>query len=308
MKCESHSLTFEQLQIFLAVAEREHLTRGAEAIGLTPSAVSAAIRNLEAFYQVELFHRIGRRIELTPAGRAFLPEARAVLARVRAAELMLAEMGGLARGALAVHASQTVASYWLPAVLMAFHARYPGIELKLTIGNTTTVAKAVLDGIADIGFVEGPVDEPALSVQEIARDDIVVVVPPGHPFAAGAALSNEALVAGTGWIMREPGSGTRAAFEAALSGLSLDPAGLDIVLELPSNEAVLSAVRAGPCAAVVSQSAAETLLHEGHLIRANIDLPARPFSVLRHKERHPGKAAAMLEQLARNRADFAPAG
>lgn len=306
MKCESRSLTFEQLQIFLAVAEREHLTRGAEAIGLTPSAVSSAIRNLEAFYQVELFHRIGRRIELTTAGRAFLPEAQAVLARVRLAELALAEMGGLARGALSVHASQTVASYWLPAVLMEFHTRYPGIELKLTIGNTTTVARAVMDGVADIGFVEGPLDEPALSVVEVARDEIVVVVPPGHPFAAGAALSIADFVTGTGWIMREPGSGTRAAFEAALTVLGLDPASLTVVLELPSNEAVLSAVRAGPCAAVVSYSAADTLLHEGRLVRANIALPARPFSVLRHKERHPGKAAAMLEQLARNRSQLAP--
>lgn len=305
MKCESHCLTFEQLQIFVAVAEREHLTRAADAIALTPSAVSAAIRNLEGFYRVELFHRIGRRIELTPEGRAFLPEAKAVLARVRAAELMLAEMGGLTRGSLSVHASQTIASYWLPPVLMAFHAQYPGIDLKLTIGNTTTVARSVMEGLADIGFIEGPIDEPALSVSEIARDAIVVVVAPDHAWAAGKPVPPDELVMATGWIMREAGSGTRAAFEAALLARDLDPQALRIVLELPSNEAVLSAVRAGGCAAAVSESAAETLLHEGQLVRANIDLPSRPFSVLRHKERHPSKAAVVMERLAREKSALA---
>ena len=87
-------MTFEQLRIFIAVAEREHLTRAAEAIGLTASAVSSAIKNLEAFYNVELFHRVGRNIELTESGRVFLGEAKATLARVRNAELILSEMGG----------------------------------------------------------------------------------------------------------------------------------------------------------------------------------------------------------------------
>lgn len=93
-------MTFEQLRIFIEVAEREHLTRAAEAIGLTPSAVSSAIKTLEAFYNVELFHRVGRSIELTESGRVFLGEAKATMARVRNAELILAEMGGLTRSTL----------------------------------------------------------------------------------------------------------------------------------------------------------------------------------------------------------------
>lgn len=148
-------MTFEQLAIFVAVAEREHLTRAAQAIRLTPSAVSASIKNLEAFYGVELFHRVGRRIELTQTGRVFLNEARATLARVRAAELMLSELGGLQRGQLNLYASQTIASYWLPPVMMRFHQAYPGIDLSLTIGNTRTVADAVIAGEAELGLVEG---------------------------------------------------------------------------------------------------------------------------------------------------------
>ncbi|MCM2472953.1 LysR family transcriptional regulator [Rhizobium sp. CG5] len=294
-------MTFEQLSIFVAVAEREHLTQAAAAIGLTPSAVSSAIKTLEGFYGVALFDRVGRRIELTQEGRVFLGEARAVLARVRAAEQMLADMGGLMRGTLSVHASQTIASYWLPPVLMRFHGDYPGVALTLSIGNTRSVASAVLQGTADIGFVEGAIDEPALSVSKLADDDILIVTGPDHPWADGRRLEGHDL-ATSGWVMREPGSGTRSAFEAALGGLDVDPSALQVVLELPSNEAVLSAVRAGPCAAVVSGIAAETQLHEGLLRKAGFDLPPRQFSVLRHKERRITIAAAMLERLSREAA------
>ncbi|NKN38588.1 LysR family transcriptional regulator [Agrobacterium sp. a22-2] len=294
-------MTFEQLSIFVAVAECEHLTQAAAAIGLTPSAVSSAIKTLEGFYGVALFDRVGRRIELTQEGRVFLGEARAVLARVRAAEQMLADMGGLMRGTLSVHASQTIASYWLPPVLMRFHRDYPGVALTLSIGNTRSVASAVLQGTADIGFVEGAIDEPALSVSKLTDDDILIVTGPDHPWADGRRLEGSDL-ATSGWVMREPGSGTRSAFEAALAGLDVDPAALHVVLELPSNEAVLSAVRAGPCAAVVSGIAAETQLREGLLRKAGFDLPSRQFSVLRHKERRITIAAAMLERLSRDAA------
>ena len=158
-------MTLEQLAIFVAVAEREHLTKAADAIGLTPSAVSSAIKNLEGFYGVALFHRVGRRIELSETGRLFLNEAKATLARARAAELTLAELGGLQRGELNVYASQTIASYWLPPFLMQFHDQYPVIAINLTIGNTKTVADAVRGGAADIGFIEGEVDEPALAMR-----------------------------------------------------------------------------------------------------------------------------------------------
>src|SRR5262249_10184228 len=113
-------MTLEQLRIFEAVAQREHVTRAAEALNLTQSAVSAAIAALEDRHAVALFSRVGRRIELTDAGRLFLDEASAVLARARAAELALSEIAGLERGALTIYASQTIASYSLPFRLVSF--------------------------------------------------------------------------------------------------------------------------------------------------------------------------------------------
>ena len=128
-------MTLDQLRIFIAVAEREHLTRAAEALRLTPSAVSSAIHALETRFDVHLFDRVGRRIELNEAGKIFLVEAKATLARAEAAELALSELGGLMRGTLQIQASQTIASYWLPPALMRLRAAYPSIGIHLEVVN-----------------------------------------------------------------------------------------------------------------------------------------------------------------------------
>ncbi|NVK33946.1 MAG: LysR family transcriptional regulator [Rhodobacteraceae bacterium] len=290
-------MTLEQLVIFVAVAEREHLTRAAETLGLTPSAVSAAIRKLEENYGVDLFDRVGRGIALTQAGRMFLPEARATVARAQTAERVLGELGGLEKGALSIYASQTIASYLLPPILMRFHQDYPGIELSLTISNTAGVAKAVSEGLAEIGFIEGAHENDSLSKLHMADDALVVVVAPDHPFAALEPLMPDCLIDRTTWIMREKGSGTRSAFESSLTECGLDPISLKIVLDLPSNEAVLSAVRHGKAAAAISEAVAAPYLAQGLLVRANIDLPTRAFNVLTRKDRQLSKAASLLVDL-----------
>lgn len=286
-------MTLEQLRIFIAVAEREHLTQAAAALALTPSAVSAALRALEERYDTPLFNRVGRRIELNDAGRLFLTEARATLGAARNAELALAELAGLHRGALSLHASQTIASYWLPPLLLDFHRRYPQIELSLTIGNTTSVAQAVLDGTADLGLVEDGVRAPELIATTVAQDRMVAVVAPDHPWADGHALDAEALRA-AGWVMRESGSGTRSAFEARMAALGIAPAELQVALTLPSNEALRSAAMSGPYATVVSELVVAPQLQAGLLCRAGIQLQPRLFSLLHHRQRQPGHAARAL--------------
>lgn len=293
-------MTLEQLRIFLAVAEQEHVTRAAEQLRLTPSAVSSAIRALEQRHDVVLFHRIARRIELTDAGRRFVAEARAVLARAEAAELSLQELAGLVTGRLAVSASQTVANYWLPRYLLDFHLSYPGVDLQMAVGNTRTVSEAVLDGRADIGFLEGEIDEPALSVRPIGRDRLIVVVGPDHPWA-GQAIDADAIAAGR-WVMREKGSGTRSEFEQALAASGVEAASMDVALELPSNEAVCAAIRYGPFAGIVSELVAQSDLAAGRLARVKFPLPERRFHVATHKERYRSRGALALEALCRGEA------
>jgi len=289
-------MTLDQLRIFVEVAERQHLTQAAAALSLTPSAVSAQIKALEERYGTPLFNRIGRRIETSEAGRLFLPEARRTLASARSAEQTLADLSGLKRGWLTIQASQTIASYWLPPYLVAFRKAYPQIELAVTVDNTDKVARAVLEGVADIGFVEGEIDEAALAVLPVAEDRMVVVTAPGHPWADGRKLEPADLAAGP-WILREKGSGTRSAFEAALRALGVAPESIGVALTLPSNEALRSAVLAGPFATAVSGLVIAADLEAGRLVRANLEMAPRAFSLLRHRERYRSRASLAFAAL-----------
>ncbi len=289
-------MTLEQLRIFVAVAEREHVTQAARALNMTQSATSAAITALESRYATKLFDRIGRRIALTEAGRLFLVEARAVLARAAAAERVLADLADLKRGSLSIAASQTVASYWLPQVVERFRKRYPGIAIAQTIGNTEYVAGRVRDGVADLGFAEGDIDDPALIVTPVAEDELVLVVPRGHPWARRPPRSAKAIAAGP-WVLREPGSGTRAIFEAALPRLGLAPGELEVALEVPSNEAVRAAVEAGTGVTAISRLVVANAIKAGTLAAVKLDLPRRHFFVLRHRERYATKAARAFVEL-----------
>lgn len=286
-------MTLEQLRIFIAVAEREHLSRAAAALRLTPSAVSAAIRVLETRYGVHLFHRIGRRIELSQTGRHFLQEAKATQASAQLAERALAELGGLRRGSLTIRASQTIASYWLPPYLVAFKAKHPAIGITLRDGNSLDVAAAVRDGAADIGFAEGAIDDPALTLVSVAHDRLVVISATDHPLSRREA-TNEDLVAAT-WILRERGSGTRSAFEAALCRRGVDVAQLRVELELPTNEAVCVAVGASGHLSVVSDLVARPHVDAGRFAAVAIDLGSRAFSLVCHRERYRTRASEAFE-------------
>ena len=286
-------MTLEQLRIFVGVAEREHMTVAARGLNVTQSAASAAIAALEERHAIKLFHRVGRGIALTEAGRLFLIEARGVLARATAAETVLEELGGLKRGTLRVVASQTIAAYWLPPILAAFHARYPALGVELAIGNTEQAAARVHDGEADLGIVEGEVDDPALAHWSIGEDRLVLVR--AKPFAEPRI--DAPWLQHARWVQREPGSGTRSTLDGYLLSLGIDPATLDVALVLPSNESVRTAVEAGAGVAVLSSLVVAPAIEAGSLHAAPISFAPRPFFGLRHKERYRTKAADALLDL-----------
>jgi DNA-binding transcriptional LysR family regulator len=290
-------MTLEQLRIFVVVAEHEHVTQAARALNLTQSATSAAIAALEGRYGIKLFDRIGRRIALTEAGRLFLIEAKAVLQRANAAETVLADFAGLKRGALRLAASQTVGNYWLPRVIQRYRSHYPGIGLSLSLGNTETVAVLVHDGAADLGFIEGDIDDPLLTIHPVAEDRLMLVVAPCHPWARNPPKSPEEFRS-VSWICRERGSGTRSILEAALPALGIAREDLRIELELPSNEAICTAVEAGAGVTIISRLVVERALAAGLLVAIAVDLPRRNFSILRHKERYVTAASSAFVDFA----------
>ena len=282
-------MTLEQLRIFVAVAEREHMTHAAEALNMTQSAASAAIAALEARHCVKLFDRLGRRIALTSAGKSFLVEAKALLARAFAAEQALADLAGLKTGALTLAASQTIGNYWLPPRLSRFVELYPGVSIKLHIGNTEEVAALAAAGEVDLGFVEGEVDEPALAIRPIDEDELILVAAPGR--APPSDRLDAQWLAQAPWVAREKGSGTRTSIEAALQNFGVATSARNIVLELPSNEAVRAAVEAGSGLAAMSRLVVSASIKAGSLVALPLALPRRQFFILRHKERYESRAA-----------------
>jgi DNA-binding transcriptional LysR family regulator len=293
-------MTLEQLRIFVAVADREHMTRAAEALHLTQSAVSGAIQALEARHSVALFARVGRRIELTADGRMFLDQARLVLRTAQAAEQSLLELRGLKSGVINIHASQTTGAYWLPGRLARFHAAYPGIEINLCLGNTEQVAAAVRTGLAEIGFVEGLIDEPDLLTEQCDLDQLLIVVGASHPWARLPQLRPRHITEGA-WVLRERGSGTRAVFEQALARLGIEPRQVNISLELPSNEAICAAVEAGAGATAISRVVVQAALRLETLRSIRFMPLQRPFVLVTHRDRRASHAVRALLEMIKTR-------
>lgn len=288
-------MTLDQLRIFVEVAERQHVTQAAKALHITQSTASAAIAALEAQHDVRLFHRIGRRIELTEVGQILLEEARVILGRVENTELVLAELGGLKKGTLRLVASQTIASYWLPRYLADFKRQYSGITVNLVVGNTEQAIRDVFDGSAELGFVEGAVPDGPILHWPIAHDRLVLV---GNADCSPATLDRAGLTKAR-WVMREPGSGTRSTFEEMLRARGMDPAELEVALTLPSNESVLSAVEAGAGVTVLSALVVARASNAARLLSQPFDNAPRPFSAVCHKDRTLSKAADALLGLIR---------
>ena len=235
---------------------------------------------------------------LTQEGRQFLPEARAMLAQADAAAQALSDLAGMKRGNLVVMASQTIASYWLPLKLVAFRARHPQVSVKALIGNTAEVAEAVAVGRVEIGLVEGAVLDPVFEQIPIGRDRLVIVTPAGHAWTKRPPRPADLLK--ENWVLREKGSGTRSAFEAAIADKGVDVSKLNVTLELPSNEAVRLAVREGAGVSALSELVAEAGMKFGVLAPVKFPLPERPFHALHHRERYLSKSGLAFMQIAKS--------
>ncbi len=284
-----YQMTLDQLRIFVTVAEMANMTRAAEVLHLSQPSVSAAIAALEGRHGLSLFDRVGRGIELSEAGRAFLPEARDVLARASAAVAALDDLAGLRRGHLRLAASQTVATYWLPARMASFALQWPGVNLSLSVGNTQDAVAAVLAGDADLAFVEGEVAADMLRQRGVGEDRLGLYARSDHPLARGRLTIRD--LRSAAWVLREPGSGTRAHLAEVLAMAGLDPAELNLRLELPSNGAVLEALTVGGLLTAVSDLAAASRLAAGQIVRLDWSFARRRFTLLNHRARRLSRAA-----------------
>jgi DNA-binding transcriptional LysR family regulator len=290
-------MTLDQLRIFVAVAGHEHLTRAANALSLSQSAVSSAISALERRYKTRLFDRVGRNIVLNPAGRDFLAEAKAVLDRADTARRVLDDLSGLKRGTIRVGASQTVGNYWLPRALKQFRQTYPGVDVDLSVSNSSNVVKQLEDGSIEVGFVEWLPDQPRWKSKVVYTDQVEIVVAPSHPWATREVAPSPAELGKSAWVARECGSGTRARFEKTMHDRGVEPDKLNIALVLPTNEAVRTAAEACAGAALLSRIIVSPSIDNGALVAPRWWSSEQQFQMVRDPVRHASTALKALWEL-----------
>jgi aminoethylphosphonate catabolism LysR family transcriptional regulator len=258
------------MRAFHAVASEGSFTRAAAALHVTQPTLSAQVKSLEETYGVLLFDRRGRRIEPTELGRQLLGVTRRYFSLEAEAEQALAATRGLRGGHLRVGAD---APQHVMAELGAFHQRYPGVRLSLSIGNSDEVLHQLLDHRSDVAVIADLAPDPRLLARPLRRDRLIAFVERGHPWAARGAIAMDELLRQR-LILREIGSTTRRAFESAIGERGL---ALGEVLEIGSREGVREAVAAGLGVGIVS---AFEFGHDERL-RA-VTIPGEPIEMLEY--------------------------
>lgn len=265
------AITLRQLEIFARVAASAHVTKAAEALLLSQSAVSMAIAELENTVGAPLFDRLGRRLLLNERGRLLLPEAEEVLQRIQTIESVLRESADEPLGVLQVGASTTIGNYLLPSLLGEFAQRHPRANVLLQVGNTRQIETAVASGELDLGLIEGPCHLKELDQGDWRDDELVVIVGPEHAWGK-RRRADVAMLAAARWIVRERGSGTREVFEAAMAERV---GGYTIALELGHTEAIKKAVEAGLGVSCLSRLAVRRELDHEWLVPVETPLRLR---------------------------------
>jgi DNA-binding transcriptional LysR family regulator len=261
--------TLRQLEVFLAVARSESVSRAATELFMSQSAVSSALADLEEQFAVQLFDRVGKRLQLSGLGRALRPQAQALHEQALGLEQALASQSAL--GVVRVGATLTIGNYVTVPLMARFMREHPGARVTLEVANTAEIARKVANFEIDVGLVEGELHDPELEITPWCDDELVVFCAPGHPFASKKLL-RDADLREAAWVVREPGSGTRQAFEHAMQGILPE---LPIALELQHTEAIKSAVEAGLGVGCVSRIAVSDAFRFGSLVPCHV--PQRDF-------------------------------
>jgi len=285
-------LTLRQLEIFCAVAQSGSTVAAAEVVGLSQSATSAALQQLEAALNTQVFERVGRNLVLNDAGRALLPQALSVLEQVRGMEQAFAGTGGGGLPVrLCVAASTTVGSYVLPPVLALLARSHPHISVDVRIANTREVEHAVQALEVDVGLIEGSSHGVGLAVQPWIADELVVVAAPGDALVQAAQTKpvGVAMLRQARWLLREEGSGTREMVEyALLPRLHQLPA----AAVLGSSEAIARCVAQGLGISCLPRVLVQSMLNDGSLVVLPTSLPRmeRHFCIVQRAGKHVSAA------------------
>ena len=224
---------------------------------------------MEQQFDVQLFDRIGKRLQLNEQGRLIRPKAEGLLAQ--AADLEQTLLKHTDAGHLKVGATLSIGNYLAVNIMAKMMSQQPNANISLEVANTSSISQKVLNYDLDIGLIEGELQHTDLNVIPWRDDELAVFCSPEHPLAQKEIITDEDLLAAS-WILREAGSGTRQAFERAMHGILPD---LHVAHELQHTEAIKRAVEANLGLGCLSQITLEDAFNRGSLIR--LPVPQRDF-------------------------------
>ena len=276
--------SLRQLEVFLATAHHENVTRAASDLAMSQSAASGSLKDLESQFGVKLFDRVGKRLQLSELGLQLRPQAEHLLEQAH--ELQSALAGEAVVGRLKVGATLTIGNYLAVGMIAEFRRRYPGADVSLSVANTENIAKRVRNFELDLGLIEGELHQPELDTLHWREDELQVFAAPGHPLSGCGPLNDDQLLS-LPWIVRESGSGTRQTFDRAMQGILSD---LDINMELQHTEAIKRAVEAHLGVGCLSKICLEEAFARGSLVPlpvSNRDF-SRQFNIITHKQKFHG--------------------
>ncbi len=262
--------SLRQLEVFLATAHFQNISKAADKLAMSQSAASSALKELEQQFDILLFDRVGKRLQLNEQGRLIRSRAEALLEQAREVEQAL--MQHKDAGPVQVGATLTIGNYLAVNILGKLLAEQPDAEVSLTVANTEQIMKQVLNYDIDIGMIEGEVQHSDLDIIPWRGDDLCVFCAPDHPLANKNEINDTDLIKHA-WVMREAGSGTRQAFDRAMHGILPE---IKISLELQHTEAIKRAVANGLGLGCLSRITLLDAFSRGDLIMLNA--PERDFS------------------------------
>ena len=262
--------TFRQLEVFLAAANFQNITKAADSLSMSQSAASSALKDIESQFDLPLFDRIGKRLQLNEQGRLIRPKAEQLLEQAKELERIMAQHKDA--GHLKVGATLTIGNYLAVSTMAEMMLEQPDAEVSLSVANTSEIGQKVRNFEIDIGLIEGELQHQDLDVIPWRDDELVVFCSPEHPYADELQLTDRQL-RDAEWILRESGSGTRQAFDRALHGVLSE---INVKLELQHTEAIKRAVTANLGIGCLSRVALEDSFKRGSLVP--LPVPHRDFS------------------------------
>lgn len=287
-------MTFRHLKIFVSLYENNfNTTKTAASMHMTQPAVSLAVKELEQYYGVALFDRIGNRLKITPAGLRFYEYSSHIIA-------LFDEMDNSMKkwdlaGTIRVGSSITIGSQFLPAYVNSFQSRYPGTRVKAQIAPSKQLEQMILNNELDFALIEGSSHNPSFICEEYMEDHLTVICPANGQFQPGQEISIHEFCQ-QNFLLREHGSGTRETFEntIAAAGFSIEP-----IWEAVSTTALVNAVISGIGISILPHRMIADAIQQGQVIAVTVKGLEfkRKFNIIYHQKKFLTAAARSFIEL-----------